>query len=102
MWGLSQIIKISIFAEKVKVKALFDIRYLHNCLKRQPLGGKTIPLFLVLGPLLAEISLLLGQFCIFFSLQGRASTAHVGEPGSTVVTAVIVIFVVIVIIIIIL
>ena len=43
MWGLSQIIKISIFAEKVKVKALFDMRYLHNCFKKAAPRGEDYP-----------------------------------------------------------
>ena len=43
MWGLSQIIKITIIAEKVKVKALIDIRYLHNCFKKAPPRPRALP-----------------------------------------------------------
>ena len=43
MSGLSQIINITIFAEKVKEKALFDIRYLHNCFKKAAPRGEDYP-----------------------------------------------------------
>ena len=84
MWGLSQI-KTNNMAEKVKVTALY-IRKLQHCfLKGEPLRGMTVPLLLVLEPLLAEISPFLEQFCTSFSCHGRANTAQMGRLAAHLV-----------------
>ena len=45
----------------------------------------TVPLLLVLEPLLAEIFLFLGQFCTSLGCQGRASTAQMGRLAAHLV-----------------
>ena len=76
MWGLSQT-KTKGSAEKVKVRHCTK-EICNVVLKRKPLRGLTVPLLLVLRPLLAEITLFYWQMCTSLSSQGRASTAQMG------------------------
>ena len=66
-------IQIQDLAKKVKVKGTINSKNYEIVLKELPLRGLTVPLLLVLGPLLAEISLLLcNSASSLFSRAGQA------------------------------